>query len=96
MWLSPVCIWEVGLLVERRRLTLDAPLRSWVAEATAQLPLREAPVTSEVATRYHEVALRERDPADRFLAATALSYDLTVLTVDPNLTEADWLPTRSH
>jgi PIN domain nuclease of toxin-antitoxin system len=95
-WLSPISIWEVGLLAERSRVKLDAPLRMWVRDALARVPLREASVTNEVATTFHEIALRERDPADLFLAATALVYDLTLLTVDPNLTEADWVPTRSR
>jgi PIN domain nuclease of toxin-antitoxin system len=53
-------------------------------------------MTGEVALVSHELALRHRDPADRFLAASALVYDLTLLTVDERLRRARWLPTRSR
>ena len=94
-WLSPISVWELGFLVERGRIQLDAPLRAWVGDAFAQLPLREAAMTRDVALRAHEIDLAARDPGDRILAATALEYDLRLLTVAPNLTAADWLPTRS-
>jgi PIN domain nuclease of toxin-antitoxin system len=95
-WLSPISIWEIGVQVERGRMKLNAPLRSWVSNALAQIPLREAPITNEVGITVHEIQLRNRDPADYFLAATALVYDLTLLTVDSNLTDATWLRTRSR
>jgi len=72
------------------------PLRQWVTQTHGRIPLREAPLTTDVAVRVHEIDLPNRDPGDHLLAATALVYDLTVLTVDTNLTDADWLPTRSR
>ncbi len=95
-WLSPVSIWEVGLLAERGRFELDAPLREWTSDALSSTPMREATLTTDVAIRSHEITLAERDPADRLLAATASVYDLTLVTVDPNLTRERWLPTRSR
>ena len=32
-WLSPISVWEVGILVARGRLRLDRPLAAWVAQA---------------------------------------------------------------
>ncbi|MEE8585393.1 MAG: PIN domain-containing protein [Acidobacteriota bacterium] len=40
-----------------------------------------------------EIDLPHQDPADRFLAATALIYQMTLLTVDTRLIDADWLQT---
>jgi len=71
-------------------------MRSWLAEALERVPLKEAPLTYEVAIQTSELAFAHRDPADRFLAATALVYGLTLITVDPDLVEAEWLPTRSR
>ena len=95
-WLSPISIWELGLLVERGRLELAEPLRPWVADALRNAPMREATLTTDVAVRSHEIALAERDPGDRLIAATASVYDLTLITVDPNLTREKWLTTRSR
>ena len=95
-WLSPVSIWETGLLVERGRIELDEPLRPWVSGVLERSPMREAALVQDVAVRSHEITLAERDTADRLLAATASVYDLTLVTVDPNLTREKWLTTRSR
>jgi PIN domain nuclease of toxin-antitoxin system len=95
LWLSPISLWELGMSERTGRLRLDRDLRGWVEEAQRAFPVTEAPLNTEVALVSHEVQLPHRDPADRFLAATALVYGLTLLTVDRRLTEARWLPTRS-
>ena len=55
--------------------------------------MREAPINFEIARRVQEINLPHGDPADHFLATTALVYDLTLITVDQHLVEATWLPT---
>lgn len=95
LWLSPVSVWELGLLDERGRVRLADGLRRWVEQALQRIPLREAPLTREVAATARELDLAHRDPADRFLAATALVYELTLVTVDERLCDAQWLPTLS-
>lgn len=94
-WLSPVSVWELGLLVERGRVELDRSVREWVEDARRELPVEEAGMNTEVALTSHEIDVGHRDPADRFLAATALVFDLTLLTVDDRLATLDWIPTRS-
>lgn len=84
-WLSPLSIWEVLLLVERGRLQVDLPAEAWVREALAQAPVEEAPVTREVAFASSALTIRHRDPVDRFLAATARVFDLTLVTADREL-----------
>jgi PIN domain nuclease of toxin-antitoxin system len=94
-WLSPISVWELGMLSTRGRVRLHTNLRQWVAQAHGQFPVHEAPLNREVALTSHEMTLTSRDPADHFLAATALVYELTLMTVDERLTQATWLPTRS-
>ncbi len=93
-WLSPISIRELGLLAERRRVEID-DMRAWLTAAQRVLPLREAPINLEIALRSTELDLPHRDPADHFLAATALVFELTLVTVDEKLTSAAWLPTLS-
>ena len=95
-WLSPISVWEVGMLAARGRIQLHAGLRQWVVQARQQFPLQDAPLNLEVALSSREITLPHRDPADHFIAATAIVYDLTLLTVDQHLTQAEWLPTRSE
>jgi PIN domain nuclease of toxin-antitoxin system len=95
LWLSPISVCELGLLVERGRIRLDDTLRSWVRRALERIPLHDAPLTREVALHSCELDLGHEDPADRFLAATALTHGLTLVTVDERLVAATWLPTIS-
>jgi PIN domain nuclease of toxin-antitoxin system len=82
VWLSPISVWEALTLHEKGRLHLHADVGAWIADATA--PFREAPLTHEIAAATRKL-LSHRDPADRFLAATALVLDLTLVTADTRL-----------
>ena len=88
LWLSPISTWELALLVERGRVALDLEVGAWVARALRTVPLQEAPLTHEVALESRRVDLPHRDPADRFLAATARVFGLTLITADPRLLAA--------
>ena len=85
LWLSPISVWETALLIEKRRVAIDGDPRAWIESAWSRAPMHEAPVNREVAMRSRSVAVPHQDPADRFLAATAQVYDLTLVTDDKNL-----------
>lgn len=85
LWLSPLSVWEALLLIERKRLVVDAPGDRWIREALERAPLEEAPVTHEVAFASRALKTRHRDPADRFLVATAQVFDFTLVTADRDL-----------
>lgn len=85
LWVSPLSIWEALLLIERKRLLVDGPGERWVRDALERAPVEEAPVTREVAFVSRALKTRHRDPVDRFLAATAQVFDLTLVTADPQL-----------
>ena len=53
--------------------------------AHISIPFKEAPLNHEVAIRSRKMELTRHDPADRFLIATALVYDLTLITADDRL-----------
>jgi PIN domain nuclease of toxin-antitoxin system len=95
LWLSPISVWEVGMLHARRRIEVADGPRRWVERALIRFPLIEASLTREVALRSHEVELGHGDPADRLIAATALVHDLTLITLDERLAHAPGLVTRS-
>jgi PIN domain nuclease of toxin-antitoxin system len=87
LWLSPVSVWELVLLVEKKRLQLKQQFHVWVNESVQNLGLREAAMSWEVAHELRFTMLGYKDPADRFLAATAKAYDLTLVTADQRLLE---------
>lgn len=96
VWLSPMSIWEAGMLHTRGRLELDGGPRRWVETALRGFPVEEAALTGQVAIRSHEIELAHHDPVDHLLAATALVHELTLVTLDERLIAAPWLPTRSN
>jgi PIN domain nuclease of toxin-antitoxin system len=56
-----------------------------VNESVDALQLQEAALTWQVAHELRFTFLGHRDPADRFLVATAKVYDLTLVTADERL-----------
>jgi PIN domain nuclease of toxin-antitoxin system len=85
IWLSPVSLWEILTLARKGRVVLEGKPESWVREALSKAPLREASLNHEVAIRSAALHLPHWDPADRFIAATAIAYDLTLVTADERL-----------
>ena len=73
------------LLAERGRISLDPDPLAWVRNQLSRLPFFEAPLNFEVVFESRRIALTHDDPADRFLAATAVVYGLTLVTADRRL-----------
>jgi PIN domain nuclease of toxin-antitoxin system len=82
IWLSPITTWEVIVLAEKGRIELDDEPISWMKSVLDSSPFRQAPLNHEVAMKSRTIELPHQDPADRFIVATALVYDLTLVTAD--------------
>jgi PIN domain nuclease of toxin-antitoxin system len=82
-WLSPVSTWEALMLHDKKRVYLAPDPEDWIARNIA--PFREAPLTHEIAAASRRLSLPQRDPADRFLVATARVLGLTLVTADTHL-----------
>jgi PIN domain nuclease of toxin-antitoxin system len=85
LFLSPVSIWEMTVLLERKRIQITDDFGTWLNRSIQDLSLNEAPITWRVAQELAFTMLAHRDPADRFLVATAKAYDLTLVTADQRL-----------
>ena len=94
LWLSPISTWEAVTLHYKGRVYLAADVKEWIARNTA--PFREAPFTHEIAVMARFLRLRHKDPADRFLAATAFVLGLTLVTADVNLLGLGEIPTLGN
>lgn len=82
LWLSPVSVWELLTLNAKGRVRFSGTPEIWLARATQGI--QEAPLTHQIARAAVEIQMH-KDPADRFLAATAQVLDLTLLTADEKL-----------
>ena len=84
-FLSPISIWEALLLIEKKKLEMHENFRRWYARTAEDLALEEAAVTWKVVHEMRSILPHHRDPADRFLAATAITYYLVLVTADQKL-----------
>ena len=93
VYLSPISTWEALLQHKKGRLYLSDDPHEWILRARSGLV--EAPLTHEVAANAVVLDWDHRDPADRFLAATAATYDLTLVTADRALLALNSISTLS-
>jgi PIN domain nuclease of toxin-antitoxin system len=82
-FVSPVSAWEIGLLVQKRRLSLSLEPLSWFNAFLFRSGVRLTPLTPEAAVRssflpepFHS------DPVDRMLVATARELGIPLVTRD--------------
>ena len=85
IWLSPITTWEIMILVEKGRVILNQAPQTWMRSIFEKIPFKQARINHEVAIQSRLIKLSHQDPADRFLAATAMVYDLTLVTADSRL-----------
>ncbi len=95
-YLSPVSIWETILLLEKKRIEIKEDFGQWFEQTRSELDLREAPMDWKVVHEVRFTMLGYKDPGDRFLAATAKAYDLTLVTADQRLLRVPGLKTLAN
>ncbi len=79
---SAISSFEVVYLVKRKRIELPLPAREWLREALAPSGIESLPITAEIAAASAELPECHKDPADRFIIATALAYDAKLASID--------------
>lgn len=83
---SAISFFEIATAVRRGRLDLGLPLEEWLAEVRKLAELRIEPVSVEIAHmagRFQDDM--PGDPADRIVAATALTLHARLVTADAYL-----------
>jgi PIN domain nuclease of toxin-antitoxin system len=84
---SAISFWEIALLISKERFaTLKAPevLRTELLDTG----IVELPLTGQIAILAVQLQNLHGDPADRFIAATAIAHGATLITADKRL--LDW------
>lgn len=86
-----ICTWEVALLANRGRLTLNAPIKEWIPQALAEDRIELAPLEWRIAMDAAD--LRDQgfhgDPVDGLVYATARHAHAPLITVDALITAFD-------
>ena len=83
---SSVTFWEVGMLVAKGRVALDRPVLGWTHDLVSSGEVTDVAVDATIAARAAALDDFHGDPADRFIAATAVQLDALLVTKDRVLT----------
>ena len=80
---SAVSVWEAAHAIHRGRVVVRAPLDTWIERAVTAFGGYVWPMDRDVALESVRLpGLTHRDPADRFLIATARVRGARLVTVD--------------
>ena len=83
---SCISSWEIAMLVERGRLRLALDVRDWLCRCEALPFLTFVAVNNAIAVESVRLPdFPHADPADRIIAATALSLGAALVTKDDKL-----------
>lgn len=83
-FVSAFSFWEVAMLSQRGRLYLPQPPTSW-RQRVLDMGIQEIAVSGEIGILAAELENFPRDPADRVIAATALTLGATLITADESV-----------
>jgi len=87
LWISAVTFWELSLLIDRNRIRLTVSPEEFRSRVQG-LGIQEAPVTGDIAIAAARLSVSLKDPADCFMAATAMLEHGKLMTADDRLLDA--------
>ncbi|OEU48968.1 MAG: twitching motility protein PilT [Desulfobulbaceae bacterium S3730MH12] len=92
--ISSISTWEIALLVARGRLKLTIDISDWVRKTEGLTFVRFVPVDNTISLR--SVSLPgnfHTDPADRIIAATALTMGIPLISKDRKILDYSHIQT---
>jgi PIN domain nuclease of toxin-antitoxin system len=81
---SAISQWEVSMLAMKGRLVLKPDEESWFLDNLAA-PVSLAPLTAEICLTSCRLPDFHGDPADRIIAATAITMGIPLITADQEI-----------
>lgn len=86
LFLSPISLWELGMLVEHKRIELEIDCLDWVEQALEGSDITLLPITPQIAIESTRLPENPHgDPADRILIATAHEHGAILVTHDQKI-----------
>ncbi len=81
---ATISFWEVAMLIDKQRLTMQTELADWRFELL-QAGLLEIPLRGTTAIQAGQLPLFHGDPADRMIVATAIDNGAALMTADEKI-----------
>ena len=89
-----ISLWEIAMLINKARVSIDTSYIEFIKLVFLSNKYQFKGITPEIAelsTLFSEEV--NKDPADRIIAATALTHDISLVTKDKNLLNTDKIKT---
>jgi len=84
--ISPISIWEISMLVERKRIALDMDMTDWLKQWVELPGIMTAEFSFQVALLSNRLpGIIHSDPADRILIASAYEENAVLVTADEKI-----------
>ncbi len=84
--ISAISIWEIGMLVEKKRIELEMDCLDWVERSLALPGMALIPISPKIAIQSARLSgVIHGDPADRIIAATAIEENAVLVTHDQKI-----------
>ena len=80
--LSAVSLWEVLNLAAKKRIAIDGDATTWIVSRLRGSPVQVVALTQEIVFAAHSLEMKHKDPADRWIVATARTQSAALATVD--------------
>ena len=81
-YVSPISLWEIALKVKSGNLVIPGDPETFFTDAVEHYDLTVLPLSLDVMAKAVNLPEIHRDPADRFIIASALMNGLSVVTTD--------------
>lgn len=89
VFVSPISIWEISLKVSRKQLSLPLSPMKWYRQVLEHHNLKQLRLSADVMVAANELPWHHKDPADRFIIASAMQENATVVTADRKFSSYD-------
>jgi len=88
---SSISCWEVVYLAKRGRMELPIPAEKWIEVGLSETQTTCLPIDQQIAVLAANLTDHHRDPADRIIIATAITYGAQLMSFDKQFREYDEL-----
>jgi len=86
LWICSISLWELGMLISKGKIVLNASIEEFLDIALQKRNYRILNINAKVSDVVRKLPQDiNGDPADRIISATSILYDATLVTADSNL-----------
>ncbi|MBF0274183.1 MAG: type II toxin-antitoxin system VapC family toxin [Nitrospinae bacterium] len=82
VYISAISAWEISLLCFKEQIKLPVSPEEWFRQITENQDIQVINLTPEIAFLSNNLPSKHKDFADRFIIATAVSHNLSIVTGD--------------